>query len=58
MNFLFLRGGYKTNYDEEGLSFGFGIQYEILETDLVFDYSHTDFGRFSDVSRFTLSMEF
>jgi len=51
---IFLRGGYKMNYDEEGLAFGFGLR----KSHFRFDYSYEDFGEFFDsVHRFTLGFK-
>ena len=48
---IFLRGGYKINYDEEGLTLGFGINLKRL----IIDYSYNDYGDFiSSVHRFTI----
>ena len=48
---LFLRGGYKINYDIEGLTLGFGLR--IASTRV--DYSYNDFGEYFDsVHRFTI----
>lgn len=47
---LFLRGGYKLNYDEEGLSLGFGLTWNKLRM----DYAYSDFGDYLDaVHRFS-----
>ena len=48
---LFLRGGYKINFDEEGFTYGFGISY----TGIRIDYSYCDFGEFLNaVHRFSV----
>jgi long-subunit fatty acid transport protein len=48
---LFLRAGYKFNYDEEGLTLGFGLN--ILHTR--FDFSYADYGpSLNSVYRFSL----
>ncbi len=50
-----LRGGYKFNHDEEGLTFGVGLNYEML----VFDYAYGSFGTiFGSVNRFSLGLKF
>jgi len=47
---LFLRGGYKINYDQEGLSLGFGVNY----LNYRIDYAFSDFGDYLDsVHRFS-----
>jgi hypothetical protein len=51
---LFLRGGYKFNYDEEGLTLGFG--FNLFHTRV--DYSYGDFGESLDsVHRFSIGFE-
>jgi len=48
---IYLRGGYKLNYDEEGLTFGFGIQYAGFNV----SYSYDSFGDLLDtVHRFSI----
>ena len=47
---LFVRGGYWGNYDERGLTYGFGVR--LLGLD--FDYAFTPFGVFGDVQQFTI----
>ena len=43
---FFLRGGYKINYDEEGLTVGGGINTGLSSsTRLIIDYAWQDFGR-------------
>ncbi|SYZ72480.1 conserved exported hypothetical protein [Candidatus Zixiibacteriota bacterium] len=55
----FLRGGYKFNYEEEGLGLGGGLQTKLTETtDLVIDYAWVDFGRLNAVHRFSASVRF
>ncbi len=48
---IYLRGGYKINYDEEGLTFGFGVQYAGFNV----GYSYDSFGDLLDtVHRFSI----
>lgn len=48
---LFLRGGYKFNFGEEGPAFGFGFKV----INMKIDYSYSDFGSYLDsVHRFSL----
>jgi hypothetical protein len=55
----FLRGGYKFNYDEEGLGLGGGLRTHITgSTDLVIDYAWVDFGRLESVHRFSAALSF
>ncbi|MBN2092956.1 PorV/PorQ family protein [candidate division KSB1 bacterium] len=50
-----LRGGYKSNYDEEGISMGVGVRY----TGIHFNYSFADFGPFlGSVNRFSANINF
>ena len=52
---LFLRAGYKINYDEEGLTLGAGVNYQGYRV----DYSFNDYGEFlGNVHRFTLGFSF
>ena len=56
---FFLRGGYKINYDEEGLSVGGGIDTRVAKTTrLVIDYAWQDFGRLESTQRFTVGFTF
>ena len=55
---LFLRGGYKSNYDEEDLSFGAGIRYDISDYKLGVDYSYISFENFDPVHMFSLNLGF
>ncbi len=56
---FFLRGGYKFNYVEQGLSFGGGLKTPLgEETELSLDYAWVDYGRFESVHRFSASVSF
>ncbi|MBC8180780.1 PorV/PorQ family protein [candidate division KSB1 bacterium] len=57
-NMFALRCGYKNNYDERGLTAGFGFQLNLGKRNLAVDYSYTPFGVFDMVQRmsFRLSM--
>jgi long-subunit fatty acid transport protein len=61
-NIVFLRGGYKTLFmkdSEEGLTFGFGLKYRVMETlKLAVDYAYQDFNRMKNVHYFTVGVEF
>lgn len=51
---LFLRGGYKFNFDEEGLTLGVGVHLKSFRL----DYSYNDVGAFFDsVHRFTFGFQ-
>lgn len=56
---FFLRGGYKFNANEEGLSFGGGLVTNVSgETDLLIDYAWQDFGRLQSTHRFSVGFNF
>jgi hypothetical protein len=54
MNTLTFRGGYMTNSDESGLSYGVGVS----KFGFAFDYSYTPFGVFDKVQRMTARFSF
>jgi hypothetical protein len=54
MNTLTFRGGYITNSDESGLSYGVGVS----KFGFAFDYSYTPFGVFDKVQRMTARFSF
>jgi len=59
MDRYFLRGGYKFNYEEEGLTLGGGLMTRLTEnSNLSLDYAWVDFGRLSSVHRFSASIHF
>lgn len=53
---FFLRGGYKFNYDEQGLTGGIGVDLGSGGFGVKADYAYTAFGIFTDVHRVSLSM--
>ncbi len=56
---FFLRGGYKLNYDEEGLALGAGVNLPIWDRSLMaVNYAWSDFGRLEDVHRFSFGLTF
>jgi long-subunit fatty acid transport protein len=55
---FFLRGGYKTNYDEQGLTLGAGIDVNISDFSLGVDYSYLDFENFDAVHIFSFDFGF
>jgi len=56
---IFLRAGYKTNYDEEDLSLGAGIRYDISDNyELGVDYSYISFENFDAVHMFSFDFGF
>lgn len=54
MNMLSLRGGYITNNDESGMSYGVGVS----KFGFAFDYCYTPFGVFNKVQRMTARFSF
>ncbi|RMD94844.1 MAG: hypothetical protein D6813_01465, partial [Calditrichaeota bacterium] len=51
LDILFLRGGYKFNFDEESWALGLGVRFKGMRL----DYSYSDFGDyFNPVHRFTV----
>ncbi|HWR84147.1 MAG TPA: PorV/PorQ family protein [Candidatus Deferrimicrobium sp.] len=56
---FFLRGGYKFNYEEEGLAVGGGLLTRVAHTtNLVIDYAWQDFGRLQSTQRFSVGFVF
>jgi len=55
----FIRTGYRGNTDEEGLTFGAGVNFQVAENvHLLIDYAYADFGVFDNVQHFTLGLKF
>jgi hypothetical protein len=52
-NLVFLRGGFKSNQDEQGATFGAGLQYSFGEITLGIDYSYLMFSSFDAVHLFS-----
>lgn len=58
-NLISLRGGYNSLFKEaaeEGFTAGVGLQYDFGSFFAKVDYSYSDFGIFSNISRFSLSV--
>jgi hypothetical protein len=58
---IFLRSGYQKLFEQDsevGLTLGFGLQYELFDFDLRFDYAWADHGRLGASQRFTLGLAF
>jgi hypothetical protein len=55
---FFLRGGYKTNYDEQGLTLGAGVDVDISDFSLGVDYSFVQFDSFDAVHIFSFDFGF
>ncbi len=61
-DFVFIRGGFKSLFlqeSEETFSVGFGLKQKLMgNVALILDYSYQDFGRFSDIQKFSLAITF
>lgn len=57
-NTVFLRGGYKFNYDEGGITAGLGFRWPSNQYTARIDISYTDFGLLGSVLRFGLNASF
>ena len=57
-NMIFLRGGYKANYDEQDLTLGAGLQYMIDNLGLGIDYGYIQFKHFDAVQMFGITLKF
>ncbi len=55
---LYLRGGYRFNYDEEGFTFGAGLNYNVRGIATVINYAYVDFGRLQKVNMFSVGFSF
>jgi hypothetical protein len=56
---IYLRGGYKFNYDEETYTLGFGIEYGVAEAVVLkADYAYANLGRFQPAQIFTIGLNF
>lgn len=53
-----LRGGYKFNYDEAGLTGGVGVNVDLGGLGIKADFSYSEFGIFDSVNRFSFSIVF
>jgi len=54
MEVLMLRGGYKFNYDEQGLTLGTGINFSMGGMTGQIDYAYLDYGRLTNVHLFSV----
>jgi hypothetical protein len=57
-NRLFLRGGYKFNYEEETYAAGGGLNLPLTGYNLIIDYAFTDYGILGNVHWFSLDFDF
>jgi len=53
-----LRGGYKFNYDEQGITGGVGFKLNVQKIKMDLDYAFNDFGLLGTVHRFTIGLNF
>jgi hypothetical protein len=53
---FFLRGGYKFNYDEQGLTLGAGVHYPVTDLKLTVNYAYVNFGALTQVHMFSLGI--
>lgn len=54
---VFLRGGYKINYDTEKWALGIGVNIPIGNRKAAFDYAYIDFDNLGNVSQFSLQLQ-
>lgn len=54
---VFLRGGYKINYDTEKWAVGVGVNFPIGNQKVAFDYAYIDFDNLGNVSQFSLQLQ-
>ena len=61
-NFISLRGGYKSlflNTSEETFTLGFGLRQQLMDNvAIMVDYAYQDFGRLSDIQKFSVGINF
>ena len=55
---VFVRGGYKINYDTEKWALGMGVKIPIGNQKVVFDYAFIEFENLGNVSQFSLGLSF
>jgi len=55
---FFLRGGYKSNHDEQNFSFGGGLKFNIQNMKVGLNYSMLNFKNFKSVQMFSFDFEF
>lgn len=60
-NILFVRGGYKAIFlenSEQGATFGVGLRYDAVGTNLKFDFGWADYGRLKNVKFVSLAIRY
>ena len=55
---IFLRGGYKFNTDEDHLTLGGGVKFNLLNKNMRLDYAYSSFGVFDYAQRFSFIFAF
>jgi len=55
---LFLRGGYRYHYDEEGLTLGAGVAWSMETTKVTFDYAFSQYDLLPSIHRFSVGLDF
>lgn len=55
---VFVRAGYKINYDTEKWAFGVGVNFPIGSHKVVFDYAFIGFENLGNVSQFSIELQF
>lgn len=58
MDMLFVRGGYKLNYDEDTFAAGIGMMLPLAKNQLRFDYAYNDLGVLEGIHRVGLGISF
>jgi hypothetical protein len=58
LDMIALRGGYKFNYDEEGLTGGVGLMKKMGSVQIAVGYAYSDFGVFNSVNRISVNVGF
>lgn len=56
-NTFFVRGGYRFNTDEEGFTFGSGVNVNMGGSSVVFDYAYASFGVFDAIHVFSVNLK-
>ena len=60
-NVIFLRGGYKALFlenSEQGFTFGAGLKYDAVGTNLKFDFGWADYGRLKNVKFVSFAIKY
>ncbi len=53
---IFLRGGYKSGFDEQDFSFGVGLKYDLAGIKTQFDYAYSSFGLLGGINFISLKI--